>query len=69
MVLSYIYYLMGYEDEIEADERQIHLRHQLHKQIVNTDMTKFLYKTKLKKTGYKKKAKMVKRTNIYDQLS
>lgn len=40
-----IYWLLGYEEEIKADERQKQLRHVLHKQIKDTK------KLKLKKTN------------------
>jgi hypothetical protein len=40
-MLSYIYYLLGYEEEVKADEvsadpKQVNQRHKLHKQINHT---------------------------------
>ncbi len=35
---AYIYYLMGYVDEIEPDERQVCLRNLLMKQIISSNI-------------------------------
>jgi hypothetical protein len=31
--MNYVYYLLGYEEEEEADKRQTHLKHLLNRQI------------------------------------
>lgn len=36
--MSYLYYLLGYETEIEADERQKHLKHLAMKQIKQSNI-------------------------------